>query len=102
MFKTVAYAVSICIISTLGTRQNFPGTLSHELAKEPLQAPVDCLGQAKKGLHYSIGKPVAIAEKTMVSVECGREFIFALREQEFFNTRGVSNEPKRCQSCRAV
>ncbi len=45
---------------------------------------------------------MALSDKTLVCVECGGEFIFTAGEQEFFNTRGFSNEPKRCRSCRAV
>ncbi len=45
---------------------------------------------------------MALSDKTLICVECGGEFIFTAGEQEFFNTRGFSNEPKRCRSCRAV
>ena len=45
---------------------------------------------------------MALSDKTLVCVECGGEFIFTAGEQEFFNSRGFSNEPKRCRSCRAV
>ena len=45
---------------------------------------------------------MALSDKTLTCVECGGEFIFTSGEQEFFNARGFSNEPKRCRSCRAV
>ena len=45
---------------------------------------------------------MALSDKTLVCVECGAEFIFTAGEQEFFNSRGFTNEPKRCRSCRAV
>ncbi|PKB78000.1 MAG: zinc-binding protein [SAR202 cluster bacterium Io17-Chloro-G9] len=45
---------------------------------------------------------MALSDRTLVCVECGGEFIFTAGEQEFFNARGFSNEPKRCRSCRAV
>ena len=45
---------------------------------------------------------MALADRTLICVECGGEFIFTAGEQEFFNSRGFSNEPKRCRSCRAV
>jgi len=45
---------------------------------------------------------VALADKTLTCVACGGEFIFTAGEQEFFNNRGFSNEPKRRRSCRAV
>ena len=45
---------------------------------------------------------MALTDRTLICVECGGEFIFTAGEQEFFNSRGFSNEPKRCRSCRAV
>ena len=45
---------------------------------------------------------MALSDKTLVCLECGGEFTFTAGEQEFFNARGFSNEPKRCRSCRAV
>jgi len=33
-------------------------------------------------------------------VECGSTFVFDAQEQELFQTRGYTNEPKRCPSCR--
>ena len=45
---------------------------------------------------------MALSDKTLICVECGGEFTFTAGEQEFFNARGFSNEPKRCRSCRAV
>ena len=40
-------------------------------------------------------------DKTLVCVDCGEEFIFSAGEQEFYKSRGLLNEPKRCPSCRA-
>ena len=45
---------------------------------------------------------MALSDRTLICVECGGEFIWTAGEQEFFNARGFSNEPKRCRSCRAV
>ena len=45
---------------------------------------------------------MALSDKTLVCVECGGEFIFTVGEQEFFNSRGFTNEPKRCPSCRST
>jgi CxxC-x17-CxxC domain-containing protein len=44
---------------------------------------------------------VALSDKTLVCVDCGNEFIFTAGEQEFFNSRGFINDPKRCQTCRS-
>lgn len=45
---------------------------------------------------------MALSDRTLMCVDCGGEFIFTAGEQEFFNARDFSNEPKRCRSCRAV
>ena len=45
---------------------------------------------------------MALSDTTLACVECGGEFIFTAGEQEFFNSRVFSNEPKRCRSCWAV
>ena len=44
---------------------------------------------------------MALSDKTLVCVDCGNEFIFTVGEQEFFNSRGFVNDPKRCQTCRS-
>ncbi|HCP60758.1 MAG TPA: zinc-binding protein [Dehalococcoidia bacterium] len=39
-------------------------------------------------------------DKTLECVECGASFTFTAAEQEFFDNKGFTNEPKRCPSCR--
>ena len=39
-------------------------------------------------------------DKTIVCKDCGQEFIFSVRDQEFFAEKGFTNEPQRCKSCR--
>lgn len=34
--------------------------------------------------------------------DCGSTFTFEAREQEFFATKGFTNDPKRCPDCRAA
>ncbi|MFW6150654.1 MAG: zinc-ribbon domain containing protein [Chloroflexota bacterium] len=41
-------------------------------------------------------------DKTLECVECGEEFVFTAGEQEFFASKGYTNEPKRCPACRAA
>jgi CxxC-x17-CxxC domain-containing protein len=43
---------------------------------------------------------VAMSDKTMECVECGSSFTFTAGEQEFFASKGYTNEPKRCPNCR--
>jgi CxxC-x17-CxxC domain-containing protein len=42
------------------------------------------------------------ADKTLTCRDCGREFSFTAGEQEFYNSRGFTNEPSRCPECRAA
>ncbi|MDR3186787.1 MAG: zinc-ribbon domain-containing protein [Christensenellaceae bacterium] len=39
-------------------------------------------------------------DKTLVCKDCGREFIFTVREQEFFKEKQFDNDPVRCSDCR--
>ena len=45
---------------------------------------------------------MALSDKTLTCVECGYEFTFTVGEQEFFASRGYTNEPKRCTQCRGA
>jgi CxxC-x17-CxxC domain-containing protein len=45
---------------------------------------------------------VTMQDKTLTCVECGYEFTFTSGEQEFFASRGYTNEPKRCTQCRGA
>jgi CxxC-x17-CxxC domain-containing protein len=45
---------------------------------------------------------VSFADKTLTCVECGSSFVFTAGEQEFHASKGFTNEPRRCSSCRAV
>jgi CxxC-x17-CxxC domain-containing protein len=44
---------------------------------------------------------MAFEDKTLVCRECGAEFVFSAGEQEFYQSRGLQNEPGRCPDCRA-
>ena len=39
-------------------------------------------------------------EKSLQCADCGATFTFSGEEQEFFATKGYTNEPKRCPNCR--
>jgi CxxC-x17-CxxC domain-containing protein len=43
---------------------------------------------------------MAFKDKTLECSDCGSEFTFSADEQEFFQSRGYTNEPKRCPECR--
>ncbi|MCX6004198.1 MAG: zinc-ribbon domain containing protein [Chloroflexi bacterium] len=44
---------------------------------------------------------MALEEKTLTCAECGKPFIFTIGEQEFYESKGLQNEPKRCADCRS-
>lgn len=39
-------------------------------------------------------------DKTLQCRDCGADFVFTAGEQEFYASRGFTNEPSRCPSCR--
>ena len=39
-------------------------------------------------------------DKTIKCVDCGTEFTFTARDQEFYAEKGFTNEPNRCKACR--
>ncbi len=42
-----------------------------------------------------------LQDKTLKCVDCGADFIFSASEQEFYQSKGFVNEPKRCGECRS-
>ncbi len=42
------------------------------------------------------------ADKTLKCRECGNDFVFTAGEQEFYQQKGLMNQPSRCSSCRAA
>ena len=39
-------------------------------------------------------------DKKIICKDCGEEFIFSVREQEFYQQQGFENDPVRCKACR--
>lgn len=39
-------------------------------------------------------------DKTLICKDCGAEFVFTAGEQEFYASKGFTNEPQRCKACR--
>ncbi|MBP3691576.1 MAG: zinc-ribbon domain containing protein, partial [Schwartzia sp.] len=37
---------------------------------------------------------------TFTCKDCGKDFIFTVGEQEFYNEKGFENKPARCRDCR--
>jgi len=43
---------------------------------------------------------MSFEDKSLQCSDCGATFVFSAEEQEFFQSKGYTNEPKRCPSCR--
>ncbi len=43
---------------------------------------------------------MSFQDKTLQCSDCGTTFTFTGEEQEFFQSKGYTNDPKRCPSCR--
>jgi hypothetical protein len=41
-------------------------------------------------------------DETLTCADCGAEFTFTVKEQEFYAEKGFTNKPKRCAPCRAA
>lgn len=44
---------------------------------------------------------MALQDQTLVCADCGKNFVFTAGEQEFYQQRGFTNTPKRCEDCRS-
>jgi len=45
---------------------------------------------------------MSFSDKQLQCFDCGNTFTFTAGEQEFFATKGFSNDPKRCPECRSA
>ena len=43
---------------------------------------------------------MSFQDKSLQCSDCGQQFTFTAGEQEFYSSRGLQNEPKRCPECR--
>ena len=43
---------------------------------------------------------MSFQDKSIQCSDCGATFTFSVEEQEFFQSKGYVNEPKRCPECR--
>jgi CxxC-x17-CxxC domain-containing protein len=41
-------------------------------------------------------------DTTLTCRDCGQPFVFTIREQEYYASRGFDNPPGRCPDCRAA
>ena len=43
---------------------------------------------------------MSFEDKSIQCSDCGTTFTFSAEDQEFFRSKGYTNDPKRCPSCR--
>ncbi len=43
---------------------------------------------------------MAMADRSLVCRDCGKDFVFTIGEQDFYRAKGLQNEPQRCPTCR--
>ena len=43
---------------------------------------------------------MGFTDKNVTCADCNKEFVFSATEQEFYASKGFTNEPKRCPDCR--
>ena len=43
---------------------------------------------------------MSFQDKSIQCSDCGTTFTFTAREKEFFASKGLTNEPRRCPQCR--
>ena len=43
---------------------------------------------------------MSFQDKSLTCSDCGAAFTFSVEDQEFFQSKGYTNEPKRCPECR--
>ena len=48
------------------------------------------------------GHRVPFTDKSLTCADCGSPFTFTAGEQEFHQSKGFTNEPRRCPTCRAA
>jgi len=41
-----------------------------------------------------------VEDKMLTCKDCGTQFVFSAREQQFFADKGFVNQPQRCRECR--
>jgi len=43
---------------------------------------------------------MGFTDKNLTCSDCNKEFTFTANDQEFYSSKGYTNEPKRCPDCR--
>jgi len=51
-------------------------------------------------MSQSNGTFVTAQDELLKCVDCDTDFVFTVKEQQFYESKGLTNRPKRCQECR--
>jgi CxxC-x17-CxxC domain-containing protein len=43
-----------------------------------------------------------LENKVLICKDCGNNFDFTVRDQQFYQEKGFENEPQRCRDCRSA
>jgi CxxC-x17-CxxC domain-containing protein len=54
---------------------------------------------SKKSLREEVIQ-MSFEDKSLQCSDCGANFTWSVQDQEFFQSKGYTNTPKRCPSCR--
>src|SRR5713226_8202299 len=68
------------------------------LPAECTRDPIDFLTPTGRHMEGSL----SFSDKTLTCRDCSAQFTFTAGEQEFYASKGLTNEPVRCPSCRTV
>lgn len=68
----------------------------------PPPPPAPTSASLSPGTTREDARHVSFTDKTLTCKDCGQEFIWTSGEQEFYASRGLTNEPGRCPACRAA
>jgi CxxC-x17-CxxC domain-containing protein len=55
-----------------------------------------------RGVFGSMRRRTRMENKTLTCKDCGNDFIFSVRDQQFYAEKGFENEPQRCRDCRSA
>jgi len=82
------------------TTQSYTHSISSQGYLSPsAPQPLSQLEQSVGIVHASLTNE-KITDRAVQCKDCGKGFVFTKDEQEFYNERGFTSEPKQCKSCR--
>ena len=64
--------------------------------------PTRCRDLVRQGVRAEEGLERVYQDRSLTCRDCAEEFSFSAGEQAFFASKGLTNDPQRCPSCRAA